>query len=410
MKTLYSTLIAAFIGVSAFSQSAIRSTPKGAHVPLNSTVQKSVNPNAYAAQRESNPVSAQATMPVYVDYGFMDEDFQVNSQGFTYARYIWDMNMNYDLASGDTSLRWGTVDFNPLYDSYNGSVQIPTTTYNTITIDSIFFSAGHSNYSGLNDTILVKIIQCNSAGYPTTTAVTLHTDTIISNASITGSTTWLSSATFFVAPAFTISSNATKFAVKIEYYGSPLDTFGMTAGFGDLGITCNAAPTLPNFAVLSNYARNSYRHDMRFAGPPNNIPQLPTTTALSGNDTYYECDGVTGQTAGSDSENYLQNWDLWIHVTLDGLGINEADGTLGVGQNYPNPATGNTEIPYELANNNVVTLSIFDVAGHEVMSQKENGAKGRNTFKVNTASLSAGVYYYTVSTSEGSATRKMIVQ
>lgn len=406
MKTLYSTLIATFIGVSAFSQSYISSTPAGAHRPMN-TVQKSVNPYVYAAQRNANPVSAQATLPIYVDYGFMDDDFQVNQQGFTYERYIWDMNMNYQLANGDTSLRWGTVDFNPLYDSYNGSVQLPSNTYNTVTIDTIFFNAGHSNYSGQNDTVLIKIVQCSSAGYPTTTATVLHTDTIISNVSMTGSTTWLSNGTFFTTPGYTIASNTTKFAVKVEYYGSNLDTFGMTAGFGDMGITCSAAPTLPNFAAPTNYDPNSYRHDMRFAGPPNNISQLPTST---GADTYYECDGSSGYTVGSDSENYLQNWDLWIHVTLDGVGINEADGTLGVGQNYPNPATGNTEIPYELKNNSVVTLSIVDVAGHEVMSQKENGAKGRNTFKVNTANLAAGVYYYTVATPEGSATRKMIVQ
>lgn len=403
MKTLYSTLIATFIGVSAFSQS-ISSTP-GGHRPLN-PVQKSVNPYVYSAQRNANPTSVQATLPIYVDYGFMDDDFQVNTQGFTYARYIWDMNMRYDYLAGDTSLKWATVDFNPLYDSYNGSIQIPTTTYNTVVIDTIFFNAGHSNYSGLNDTVLVKIVQCNSAGYPTTTAVVLHTDTIISNTSMTGSTTWLSNGTFYTLPNYTISSNATKFAVKIEYYGNALDTFGLTAGFGDMGISCGAAPTLPNFAAPTNYDPNSYRHDMRFALPPNNIQQLPTST---GADTYYECDGTPGYAVGTDSENYIQNWDLWIHVTLDGLGVNESNGSIGVGQNYPNPATGNTEIPYELTNNSVVTLSIFDVTGHEVMSQKENGAKGRNTFKVNTANLAAGVYYYTVSTPEGSATRKMVV-
>lgn len=402
MKTLYSTLIATFIGVSAFAQSNISSTPTG-HRPLN-PVQKSVNP--YATQRNSDPTSTQATLSFYTDYGFMDDDFQVNTQGFTYARYIWDMNMRYDLANGDTSLKWGTVDFNPLFDSYNGSVQIASTSYNSVTIDTIFFNAGHSNYSGVNDTILVKIIQCSSAGYPTTTALVLHTDTIISNVSITGSTTWLSNGTFFTTPNYTINNNTTKFAVKIEYYGNSLDTFGMTAGFGDMGITCNAAPTLPNFATTTNYDPNSYRHDMRFAGPPNNLPQLPTST---GADTYYECDGIPGYIVGDDSDNYLQNWDLWIHATVDGVGINETTGSLGVGQNYPNPATGETVIPYELKNSSAVTLTIFDVTGSVVMTQRENASAGSNLFRISSDNLAAGVYYYTVATTEGSATRKMIV-
>ena len=395
MKTLYSTLIAAFIGVSAFSQSAasqIRATPS-AHRPLN------------AIEKHTGPVSAQSSMSFYTDYGFMDEDFQVNTQGFTYARYIWDMNMNYNLALGDTSFRWAVVDFNPLYDSYNGSVQIPSTSFNSITVDSIFFNAGHSNYSGQNDTVLVRIVSCTAAGYPNYNATVLHTDTIISNTSMTSSSTWLSNGTFFVTPGYTMP-NSTKFAVKIEYYGSHLDTFGITAGFGDMGITCNANSSLPNFAALSNYAPNSYRHDMRFFAPPYNYQQLPSST---GADTYYECDGSSGHTVGSDSENYLQNWDIWIEATVDGVGIDETDGTLSVGQNYPNPSTGQTEIPYELKNNSNVTLSIYDVTGHEVMTQKENASKGHHTFQVSSANLAAGVYYYTVSTSEGSITHKMIV-
>ena len=395
MKTLYSTLIAAFIGVSAFSQSAasqIRATPS-AHRPMN------------AVEKHTGPVSAQSSMSFYTDYGFMDEDYQVNNQGFTYARYIWDMNMNYNLANGDTSFRWGVVDFSPLYDSYNGAVQIASSTYNSVTVDTIFFNAGHSNYSGQNDTILVKIVQCTTAGYPNYNATVLHTDTIISNTSITQSATWLSNGTFYTLPAYTMS-NSVKFAVKIEYYGSSLDTFGLTAGFGDMGITCTANPTLPNFAALSNYAPNSYRHDMRFAAPPYNYQQLPSST---GADTYYECDGASGHLVGSDSENYLQNWDIWIAATIDGVGIDETNGTLSVGQNVPNPSTGETEIPYELKNNSNVTLSIYDVTGNEVMNQSVNSSKGHHTFKVSSDNLAAGVYYYTVSTTEGSITHKMIV-
>jgi hypothetical protein len=182
----------------------------------------------------------------------------------------------------------------------------------------------------------------------------------------------------------------------------------MTAGFGDLGAgQCSANPTLPNFAVLSNYSQNSYRADMRFAPPLNTYPQLPSS---SGADTYYECDGTAGHTVGSDSENFLQNWDLWIHAIADPLGINETNGGVGVGQNIPNPSTGETQIPYSVKNNSQVTLKICDVTGNVVMTQSESAAAGHHNFNFNSASLAAGVYFYTVSTSEGSVTRKMIVQ
>ena len=81
-----------------------------------------------------------------------------------------------------------------------------------------------------------------------------------------------------------------------------------------------ANPNLSNFAAPSMYADNSYRHDMYFSLPPYNYQQLPSST---GGDTYYDCDGVTGYLLGADSENFLQNWDIWIHATADGVGIDE---------------------------------------------------------------------------------------
>ncbi len=399
MKTIYTTLFAALISLTAFSQSTILAS-RGGHHPQN------------PVNRSGNP-SSQAMMGFYVDYGAMDEDFQVNQQSLpAYTRYIWDMNMNYKLTNGDTSLRWAAVDFSPLYNTDYAAgfpyAQVASSSYSTINIDTIFFNAGHSNYSGANDTVLVRILQCSAAGYPTSTAVILHTDTIITNTSMTQSATWLSNGTFYVAPNFLINNNTTKFAVRIEYYGNALDTFGMTAGFGDLGPgQCPSNASLPNFAMVSNYAINSYRQDMRFAPPLNTYDQLPSS---AGGDTYYECNGTAGHQVGADSENFLQNWDLWIHVTTDPASVNEVNSNLNVGQNVPNPSNGETQIPYSLKNNSIVTLTIVDVVGNQVLTQTENASVGHHNFDVATSNLSAGVYFYTVGTNQGSITHKMIVQ
>ena len=88
--------------------------------------------------------------------------------------------------------------------------------------------------------------------------------------------------------------------------------------------------------------------------------------------------------------------------------------------NYPNPFNPETWIPYRLAEDAVVTLTIYDLSGrlvrtlevgHRIASVYENRSKaiywdGRNGLGERVAS---GVYFYTLTTEDYSATRKMLV-
>ena len=88
--------------------------------------------------------------------------------------------------------------------------------------------------------------------------------------------------------------------------------------------------------------------------------------------------------------------------------------------NYPNPFNPETWIPYRLAEDAVVTLTIYDLSGrlvrtlevgHRIASVYENRSKaiywdGRNEVGEQVAS---GVYFYNLSTGNYSATRKMLV-
>ena len=88
--------------------------------------------------------------------------------------------------------------------------------------------------------------------------------------------------------------------------------------------------------------------------------------------------------------------------------------------NYPNPFNPETWIPYRLAEDAVVTLTIYDLSGqpvrtldvgHRIASAYENRSKaiywdGRNGLGERVAS---GVYFYTLTTEDYSATRKMLV-
>jgi len=88
--------------------------------------------------------------------------------------------------------------------------------------------------------------------------------------------------------------------------------------------------------------------------------------------------------------------------------------------NYPNPFNPETWIPYRLAEDAFVTLTIYDTAGrvvrtldvgHRITSTYENRSKavhwdGRNDLGEQVAS---GVYFYTLTAGDFSATRRMLI-
>ena len=89
-------------------------------------------------------------------------------------------------------------------------------------------------------------------------------------------------------------------------------------------------------------------------------------------------------------------------------------------QNYPNPFNPETWIPYRLAEDGYVTLTIYDTAGqvvrtidvgHRVAAVYESRSKaiywdGRNDLGERVAS---GVYFYHLSAGDYSATRRMVI-
>ena len=88
--------------------------------------------------------------------------------------------------------------------------------------------------------------------------------------------------------------------------------------------------------------------------------------------------------------------------------------------NYPNPFNPETWIPYRLAEDAFVTLTIYDQTGqvvrtidvgHQIASVYESRSKaiywdGRNGLGEQVAS---GVYFYHLSAGDYSATRKMLI-
>ena len=107
-------------------------------------------------------------------------------------------------------------------------------------------------------------------------------------------------------------------------------------------------------------------------------------------------------------------------IQLPGLITYEIPVKTKLLHNYPNPFNPETWIPYRLAEDAFVTLTIYDQTGqvvrtlevgHQVAAVYENRSKavywdGRNGFGEQVAS---GVYFYHLSAGDFSATRKMVI-
>lgn len=401
MKKIYILSLVSLLGFTNLEAQTSFTTPNGGKLIKSSPTKRIPRPDAN-----------RAISTFFVDYEYADQTRQDFEFGISdWWRYIWDMNMNYPASS--TSFRYGVVDFydgtlNEINDSYGitdaSGYPLDAAYTGGLTIDSIFINAGHQNLSGIDDTLIVKVIQLNTAGYPTATATVLHTETLISPTSFVGGASWFESGVIGFAPAFTLPAN-TRFGLKIEYHGATVDTFGLIAGFGNNGASCSETPTLPWFAVKSLYSVNSYVLDIQNEA-------AGTLPNAAGNGFYYPCDGVAGYTFGADSEFTVQNWAIWLKVTADVVTDinNSTDLITHLSQNMPNPFSSNTTINYSLAGSVPVTFTVTDLSGKVIMSENYGKqATGGHSIDLNSNQFASGVYYYTLTAGASTSTRKMVV-
>ena len=81
-----------------------------------------------------------------------------------------------------------------------------------------------------------------------------------------------------------------------------------------------------------------------------------------------------------------------------------------VSQNYPNPFNGSTSIDIKLNRDARINIEITNMLGQSVNSISEQLTAGPHTIALNADNLKAGIYFYTVKTSNYEVTNKMIVQ
>ena len=79
-------------------------------------------------------------------------------------------------------------------------------------------------------------------------------------------------------------------------------------------------------------------------------------------------------------------------------------------QNYPNPFNPSTTIRYQLPQDGLVTLKIYDILGREVTTLvNEEKAKGKYEVNFNATNLASGVYLYRIRVNDYVAVKKMLL-
>jgi hypothetical protein len=80
-------------------------------------------------------------------------------------------------------------------------------------------------------------------------------------------------------------------------------------------------------------------------------------------------------------------------------------------QNYPNPFNPITKISYDIPQNSIVKLTIYDILGREVIKLVNNEFKqpGRYVVEFNATNLASGVYFYRVEANDFTDSKKMVL-
>ena len=116
---------------------------------------------------------------------------------------------------------------------------------------------------------------------------------------------------------------------------------------------------------------------------------------------------IENLTQGGDTTLYAPNTVLVLDF-VTGIGGNNENGTnsFSVSQNYPNPFDGQTSIHLNVAEKDIITISIFDLLGHEVANFSNTLDAGNQSF-----TFYAGqekYYLFTATSSHGTQSIKMM--
>lgn len=78
---------------------------------------------------------------------------------------------------------------------------------------------------------------------------------------------------------------------------------------------------------------------------------------------------------------------------------------------FPNPATSNVSITFNIVEKNKVSITVYDILGNTVstLSQSNDFEKGNNVITLNTSNLSSGIYTIALEVNGSKETKKLVI-
>jgi len=130
--------------------------------------------------------------------------------------------------------------------------------------------------------------------------------------------------------------------------------------------------------------------------------------------TYLSTGASTFDPAAPVLFKYIQDF-KFSEADYTTVGIKEntaiAADAINVGQNFPNPANGNTTVAVTLKSAASVAFEVINLMGQKVYEvPSARFSAGIHTFSFDASTLANGVYFYTVTAGEEKITKKMIVK
>ena len=108
---------------------------------------------------------------------------------------------------------------------------------------------------------------------------------------------------------------------------------------------------------------------------------------------------------------FLKSGNITLDKTIiDGVNDDNINNNLNILGIYPNPATENASIKYNLSTNSNISIEIFDVLGNKVETLlNKNVNAGPQQFTFNLEDIPSGVYYCTLNSNGKKVTKPLTI-
>ena len=201
----------------------------------------------------------------------------------------------------------------------------------------------------------------------------------------------------FTSGGFPVSQkfNSLKGFYKLNTSASDQVLIILAMYVGETGVGAGAI----QLDVAASYTQFDFPiiYDQGFSGTPDRCGIVIQITDANGSGTLV--------TVGS--EMYIDDLELSMDVVSD-VEDQTQPLTFKLEQNFPNPFNPSTQIRYKIAENDFVSLKVYDLLGNEVATLI-NEVQSAGSYQVNfdATRLSSGIYFYSIKTSRFNFTRKM---